>query len=94
MTDHNGELIDIDGALLLGVRETIDTQLADDRVQYGTGGTATVVYYKMVGRDSACFTPTYHAWVVQNTPDFAGAQAGALPCGGPLVDIYIADTWT
>lgn len=55
---------------------------------------ATVVYYKMIGRDSACSSPTYHSWVVTGTPDFTAAQAGALPCGGPLVDIYIADSWT
>jgi hypothetical protein len=52
------------------------------------------VYYKMVGRDSSCPTPTYHSWVVTNSPDFAAASAGSLPCGGPLVDIYIADKWS
>lgn len=57
-------------------------------------GTTTTTYYKMIGRDSSCPTPTYHSWVVTGSPDFAAASAGTLPCGGPLVDIYIGDQWT
>ncbi len=57
-------------------------------------GGEIVIYYKMTGRDSACTDPTYHSWVTTGNPDFTGAQAGTLPCGGPLVDIYIADTWS
>ena len=58
------------------------------------GSVAATTYYKMTGRDSSCPTPTYHSWVVTGSPDFAGDSAGTLPCGGPLVDIYIADQWS
>jgi hypothetical protein len=82
--DHNGELVTIDAALPI----VVDDHPVGTAISYGS-----TVYYKMMGRDSACPTKTYHVWVVQNSPDFTGSSAGTLPCGGPLVDICILDTW-
>lgn len=94
MADFSSEIVDGYRMLFIGVSSIIDNRDAESPAQFSSGAAATPVFYKMVGKDSACPTLTYHAWVVQDTPDFTGAQAGALPCGGPLIDIYIADTWT
>jgi hypothetical protein len=50
----------------------------------------TVVIYKMRARDSSCVSPTYVTWLATSptTP-----YPGALPCGGPLVETTIVETW-
>lgn len=46
----------------------------------GPVGPTTVVYYKMRAQDSGASPPGYVTWVVDTTPDFAGAgYSGAIP---------------
>lgn len=59
-----------------------------------TVGGTKIDYYLMRGVDSACGTLTYHHWTVTGAPDFTGAQAGTLPCGGPLTDIIVEASWS
>jgi len=54
----------------------------------GTPGSVTTTYH-MRGVDSACGSLTYHYWRVEDGPDSTGAEAGTLPCGGPLTDIVV-----
>lgn len=55
----------------------------------GTGGTTITTYYKLRARDSACGSPTYVEWVTTVTPLTVASYGGALPCGGPLVDLTV-----
>lgn len=53
-------------------------------------GSNIVTYYKKRARDSACGTVTYVTWVTTNVNQ---AYPFAFPCGGPLVEEIIAETW-
>lgn len=54
------------------------------------GGTGVVTYYKKRARDSACVSTTYVTWVTTN---LNAPYPDALPCGGPLVEEIVAETW-
>ena len=84
----------------------LTNQTKDDKAQsylaidgsVGTGaggGAAGTTYYDMCGHDSSCSAGSaLHTWRVTGSPDLAGASAGSLPCGGPLVDIFVCRTFT
>lgn len=55
-----------------------------------SGGSALTTYYKKRARDSSCVTATYVTWVTTNQN---AGYLGALPCGGPLVEEIVAETW-
>lgn len=58
----------------------------------GGGGVTITTYYKLRARDSACspVTPSsYVEWVTTVTPLTVASYGGALPCGGPLVDLTV-----
>lgn len=77
---------------------TMTNMASDDIIENAprkpTVGGVKIDYYLMRGVDSACGTLTYHHWTVTGAPDFTGAQAGTLPCGGPLTDIIVEATWS
>lgn len=58
----------------------------------GGGGVTVTTYYKLRARDAACspVTPSsYVEWVTTTTPLTVASYGGALPCGGPLVDLTV-----
>ena len=67
---------------------------SDGTIPDAVGGATVTGYYLMQGIDTACGPLTYHYWIVTGSPDPTGAQAGALPCGGPLVDIDVSAEWS
>lgn len=95
MADH--ALVQLAAPTLLNNAEDIHglSYLAIDGTwQTGGGPTGAVTTYFMCGHDSACSDgAALHTWT-HTAPDFAGAQAGSLPCGGPLVDIFVCGSVT
>ncbi len=55
-------------------------------------GGGSVLYYRLRGRDSACPgpTPSYVYWTVT---DVTTPYGGLLPCGGPVVDLVVLETF-
>ena len=69
----------------------------------GGGGSAGIpaapsvgptTYFKMVGLDTDCGSPTLRTWRVSGTPDLTGAQYTGFRCGvTPFSSVFIAATW-
>lgn len=55
------------------------------------GGGGAVLKYRLRGRDSACGFPSYVYWTVT---DVTTPYGGVLPCGGPVVDLVVLETFT
>jgi len=70
-----------------------------DGGQHGTGelfssggGAATITYYKLRARDSACVLSNpnkYVEWETTTFPLTVASYPGVLPCGGPLVELAV-----
>jgi hypothetical protein len=56
------------------------------------GGAATITYYKLRARDSACVLSNpnkYVEWETTTFPLTVASYTGVLPCGGPLVELAV-----
>lgn len=57
-------------------------------------GTGPTTYFKMVGLDTDCGSPTLRTWRVSDAPDLTGAQYVGFRCGAtPFSSVFIAATW-
>lgn len=60
--------------------------------QFATIGTSLTTTYKLRARDSSCALNNpnkYVEWTTTTTPLTVASYPGALPCGGPLVELTI-----
>lgn len=56
--------------------------------------TGPTTYFKMVGLDTDCGSPTLRTWRVSGTPDLTGAQYTGFRCGAtPFSSVFVAATW-
>lgn len=60
----------------------------------GAPGSVNATLYAMRGRDVDCMGIVYRTWVVENTPDFTGAQYTGPRCGvTPFTEVVVTSTW-
>jgi hypothetical protein len=78
------------GDLTAGVQDRDSLQHPTGSIGVSQSAITVTTYFKKRARDSACGPATYVTWVTTNA---SFAFPGALPCGGPLVEEIIAETW-
>lgn len=106
MADFDGELFTtpdllegnqgIDGATFTVPNVLEGTQDGSGEI-FTSGGGAPVLNFKLRARDSACLITNpnrYVEWTTTTTPLTVASYVGALPCGGPLVELTVLSILT
>jgi hypothetical protein len=106
MADFDGELLtapnllegnqDVDGDLRTAPSLIEGNQDTGGEI-FSSGGGAPVLHFKLRARDSACIITNpnrYVEWTTTSTPLTVASYIGALPCGGPLVELTVLSILT